>query len=319
MAEELTIGLTVTATPAAPRISLQIPKDVTSSNLRKLASEATKIPLPNLRLIFRGKIIGENETIKAVDEFKLDADCVIHCMGKPVNQATASSQAPAAGAATSTAGSSVTIQPPTSNAAAPAPSANTLQAAFATLRSSNSPPTYMTAVTTLEKILSNIIGNPMEEKYRRVKINNAAFQKRLGGLPGGDDAMKAAGFATDVDDGGEPVYIMHASAEKWPALMAAKATVEGAVREAKAAANQASAPPMMMPGAAAGGMPNFGNLPGMGAGGMGGMGGPDMQQAAAQMMQDPTALQAMLQVSNFICHLLWLLPNYAASSFFKSR
>lgn len=161
----------------------------------------------------------------------------------------------------------------------------------------------MTAVTTLEKILSNIIGNPMEDKYRRVKKMNAAFQKRLGGLVGGDDAMKAAGFTTKVD-GGEEVYIMHASAEGWPFLLATKATVDGAVRDAKAAANMSSAPPpLMMPGMGAGavgggGMPNFGNLPGMGAG----MGGPEMQAAAARMMQDPSAMQAMLQVSYVFCH-----------------
>ena len=158
----------------------------------------------------------------------------------------------------------------------------------------------MTAVTTLEKILSNIIGHPMEDKYRRVKKMNAAFQKRLGGLVGGDDAMKAAGFDTEVD-GGEEVYMMHASAEKWPALVATKAAVDGFVRDAKAAANMSSTPPpMMIPGmgagaAAGGAMPNFGNMPGMGAG----MGGPEMQAAAARMMQDPSAMQAMLQVSNF--------------------
>lgn len=55
----------------------------------------------------------------------------------------------------------------------------------------------------------------MEEKYRKVKKNNAAFQRRLGGLSGGDAAMKAAGFVVENDatDSGEEVYMMHASAE----------------------------------------------------------------------------------------------------------
>ena len=34
-------------------------------------------------------------------------------------------------------------------------------------------------MTTLEKVLSNIANNPMEEKYRKVKLGNAAFQKRF--------------------------------------------------------------------------------------------------------------------------------------------
>ena len=318
--EELSIGLTVTATPSAPRISLTIPKDITSSDLRKRASDATKIPINSLRLIFRGKIIKDENT-PAVDEFKLSPDCVIHCMGKPQEQANAAAAAaasPAASTAPVVAGSSVSIQSPTTTSAsaatanaAPPAANNTIQAALATLKSSNPPQTYVTAVTTLEKILSNIMNHPMEEKYRRVKKQNAAFQKRLGGLTGGDGAMKAAGFDTEMNDDGEEMYIMHASAEKWPALVATKSAVDIAVRDAQAAAAAATstgAPTPMIPqgggmgvaGAAgvggAGGVPNFGNFPGMGAG----MGGPEMQAAAARMMQDPNALQAMLQVSTIL-------------------
>jgi len=81
---------------------------------------------------------------------------------------------------------------------------------------------------------------------------------------------------------------VHASAEKWPELVAAKSTTESAVREAKAAANENSAPPSM---SAASAMPAFGTSGG------GGMMGPDMQGAAERMMSDPSALHAMLQVS----------------------
>lgn len=294
MAGTLTVNLTITAAPSAPRISLSIPKDVTPAALRKLVSEATKIPLDKLRLIFRGRLIGNDGTKNAVEEFKLEEGTVLHCMGKP--EGATAAVAPPAAAIASTAGSSISSTTIPQTNAAPAPSSsNPLQAAFATMRSGNPPLTYVTAVTTLEKILTNIIANPMEEKYRSVKKQNAAFQKRLGGVTGGDAAMKAAGFIIDTKDG-EEVYLMQASAEKWPELVAAKTAVEAAVREAKAAA---SAPPP-----AVGGMPNFGGMPGMdgmgGMSGMGGMGGmpgmgPDMQAAAQRMMQDPAMLQNMLQ------------------------
>ena len=210
MAETVTVNLTITAAPAAPRIPLQIPKDVSGSSLRQLVSDATKIPLPKLRLIFRGRLIADDDK-NAVEEYKLEDESVLHCMGKPEGAdawTTASSTTGAStAAAAAAAGSSVTINPPSRNVDTVAATASDpLRTAFNTLRASNPPQTYMTAVTTLEKILSNIITNPLEEKYRRVKKQNAAFQKRLGGLTGGDDAMKAAGFVTQLDSG-EEVYM----------------------------------------------------------------------------------------------------------------
>ena len=183
-----------------------------------------------------------------------------------------------------------------------------LQSALQKLRTSNAPSVYTTAVTTLEKVLTNIVNNPMEEKYRQVKKANAAFQKRLGGLVGGDDAMKAAGFVVEVVDGAE-VYKLNASEDAWVKLMESKAAVATAVQEAKRATMAPPAPvasgmgglPNMgaMPGM--GGMPGMGAMPGMGGipnmpGGMPNMNDPRMQNAAWDMMSNPEALRNMLQV-----------------------
>lgn len=141
----------------------------------------------------------------------------------------------------------------------------------------------------------------MEEKYRKVKKHNPAFQRRLGGLSGGDAAMRAAGFVTEKEDGSEEeVYSMHASPEAWPKLTAAKAAVEAAVREATQAAAAVGAPSA---GGAAGAVPPFpaGMLPPFpGAAGGGGFppGPPsaEMQNAMSGLLSDPNALQAMMQV-----------------------
>jgi hypothetical protein len=302
-AETITVNLTVTATPAAPRIPVSLPKDVSPCSLRKLVSEATKIPLDKLRLIFRGRLIGDEEDKNAVEEFKLEDGTVLHCMGKP--EVGESPPVSAAGApVASAAGAQVTIQPASNLAAAAAGTnaGNSLQAAFATLRSNNPPQAYATAVTTLDKILNNIVSNPMEEKYRKMRKQNPAFQKKLGGLTGGDAAMKGAGFIIEIENG-EEVYVLHASAEKWPQLMAAKAATEAAVRDANAAANQASAPPMMPPG----GMPNFGGMPGMGMGMPAGV-----SAGMEQFLSDPNALQAMLQVgqTRFSVAISLVFPHY---------
>ena len=295
--DTLTVNLTLTAAPSSPRVSLTIEKTATPTQLREKAAEATKIPLASLRLIFRGRLISDDDSKQVVSEFKLEDDCVLHCMGKPI--AALETTSPAATPTSTTAGSSVSfLNAGTAPAVAPAP-ADPLLAAFDTLRSSNSSSVYLTAVTTLEKILSNCVNYPMEEKYRRVKKQNAAFQRRLGGLPGGDAAMLAAGFLLEGESA-EEYYVLHASAEAWPKLLATMARVEAAVQEAKSSTASSVPPPVGgfggTPGIGAGIPGMGGGMPGMGAGGMPGMGSPDMQNAMANLMADPNALQSMLQV-----------------------
>jgi len=295
MAEDdtLKVHLTVPAAQAAPRIPLTLSKKVTPSSLRKQVSDATRIPVSSLRLIFRGRLIGDDDNKEAVTEFKLEEGCVLHCMGKPTQvdiEEQGSQQQPASSVtAQIRAGSTASIQANSTTVAASSTITNSLQEALTTLRSSNSPSVYLTAVTTLEKILSNISNNPMEEKYRKVKKQNAAFQRRLGGLAGGDLAMKNSGFVVDFDNG-EEVYVMHATAEAWPSLMAAKSSVEEAVKDAKAAASQATAPPPTAAPVGNGGFPAFGS-PGFGNITM----GQQMQNAATSIMSDPNALSQMLQ------------------------
>lgn len=316
--DEVTVHLTVTANQAAPRLPLVVAKTDTAAALFGKVSDATNIPRASLKLIFRGRLIPDDDSKQAVTEFKMEEGSVLHCMGKPTGEGATSAGGASAAVATggvgtqaampaaaAAAGSTFTFQPTAASASAPAmPPADPLAAALASLRGSNSAADYSTAVTTLEKVLSNIISHPMEDKYRKVKKQNPAFQRRLGGLAAGDAAMKAAGFVSQTADG-EEVYMMEASAEAWPSLLRTKAAVDAAAREAKAAANQASAPPqpagmggmLGMPGGGGGmqGMPGGGGVPG-GGGMPAGMAGQDMQSAVANLMADPNALQSMMQV-----------------------
>jgi hypothetical protein len=315
--EKLAVFCAVTAQNGA-RTPLSIDKDLTPTQLRKEVSDATKIPLDSLRLIFRGRMIADNDESKVIDEYKLDKECVLHCMGKPAgSDASASASAvPSTAAAvpmSTTAGSSVSVPTGTAASAPTAPphmstAADPLKTALDMIRSNNPPATYLTAVLTLEKALTNIMTHPLEEKYRKVKQQNPAFRKRLGGLVGGDAAMLAAGFITEMSEG-EQVYMMHASPQAWPKLVASKTIIETAIQQARAG----TAPVMPMGGgggAAGGGMANMPGMGGMGmpAGmpGMGGMGmpgggaagmNPQMQNAMADMMSNPEALQSMLQAS----------------------
>eukprot|EP00934_Nitzschia_sp_Nitz4_P008736 Nitzschia sp. Nitz4//scaffold88_size82704//62508//64147//NITZ4_005303-RA/size82704-augustus-gene-0.85-mRNA-1//-1//CDS//3329559527//8726//frame0 len=284
------------------RVPLTVNNDITPTQLRSEVSQATKIPLDQLRLIFRGRMIKDDDAVQAVSTFKLEEECVLHCMGKPseAGAAPAAAAAPVAAPASSVAASVPTLVP---NAAAAAPvSADPLQEAIRILRTSNTPQVYSTAISTLAKVLNNITSHPMEEKYRKVKVQNAAFRSRLGGVRGGEDAMKAVGFVIEQQDG-ESVYQLHASADAWPKLTAAKATVDTAAQAAKRALNPPALNPLatttgsnntnMFGGSNNAMMPPLGNFqsnPAVEAA----MRDPRMQEMMRGVMSNPEALQQML-------------------------
>jgi len=289
-------------------VTIDTSSKTTPTQLRSQVATTTKIPLGQLRLIFRGKMIKDNEDQNVIDEYKLEQDCVLHCMGKPSADPT-----PAAPPAAAVSAPSVSMEAPSAAAAAssttPISPADPLQQALDMLRTNSaSPDVYTTAVITLNKVLSNIIANPMEEKYRKVKVHNAAFGKRLGNLVGGRQAMLALSFTQTTDESGTQIYLLSASPEAWPALQQAKAKIEQAVTDAKrvsdvstTTANNTNANPFGMPTGAEGMGSGFnaGMGSGFGAGaGMGGMGGannPMAASAAANLMSNPEALQNMMQ------------------------
>jgi hypothetical protein len=297
----ITINLTITASPNSPRIPLKVEEKTTPSDLRKNVATATSIPLPNLRLIFRGRMIKDDDSITdVIEEYKLENESVLHCMGKPEKKEAAAPAAPTSPVAAPAAGSTVSVKPSAATTATTPTASSNLQQALTTLRSSNPPSAYLTAVTTLQKILTNIISHPLEEKYRSIKKSNASFHKRLGGVHGGGDAiMQACGFEIVNTDQGETSYSLQATPSAWNQLLETKKQVDAAVVEAQmmqnsgVAAPAAAAAPMMPPAAGAAPMPGFGaSMPPMPPGGL----TPDMQRAAAEMMSNPAAMQQMLQV-----------------------
>lgn len=297
----ITLHLSLTSSPSTPRVSISVPQDppATGADLRQLASTATKIPLQTMKLIYRGRVIANKEEGDVVKEFKLEEDSVIHVMGKPAattTAATASSSSSSVSAATSSNnGASVNLQTNASSAAtAPSTDASPVSAALTTLRTSNSNDVYRTALSTADKLLNNIISHPMEEKYRTIKKSNPAFNKRLGGVSGGEALLLASGFTIETVDGNE-VYVLRPSAQAWPKLVAAGDEVKRTVAENSNQSNFAhptssAAPPM----AAGGDM-----FPGMPGGGMGmGMGGGGVDAAMQQMMNDPNMMQNMMGMMN---------------------
>lgn len=236
----INVYFVLTQSPSTPRASATMPKNASISTLKEKASEATKIPLAKIKLIFRGRIItGDAESL--ISKFNIENETVVHCLGKPDAAAAASNQTnqsqtnqnqteettSAATASTVTA-PSATANSITNNIES---SPKTLEACLHKLKSQNSSEIYITALQTLSKMASNIIQKPHEEKYRKVKLSNAAFGRRIGNVPGGMDCIYAHGFSASTENGDQ--LVLNASPQAWTNLNEAKKKVDSELNKAK--------------------------------------------------------------------------------------
>merc|ERR1712166_1102101 len=73
-------------------------------------------------------------------------------------------------------------------------SPDSLDTAVASFQSSNSPQVYQLASKTLLTLLSNIIKNPADERFRSIHVTNKAIQQRLLSANGAQSLLLAAGF-----------------------------------------------------------------------------------------------------------------------------
>lgn len=66
-------------------------------------------------------------------------------------------------------------------------------------------------VATIQKYLDNIIRNPDDEKYHRIKLSNRVFQEKVLPLEGTTEFLEAAGFVKQkltVNDTEEEFFVI---------------------------------------------------------------------------------------------------------------
>ncbi|KAI0523013.1 hypothetical protein KFK09_005403 [Dendrobium nobile] len=61
------------------------------------------------------------------------------------------------------------------------------------------------AFQTLLTYVGNVARNPNEEKFRKIRLNNATFQDRVGSLHGGIEFLEICGF--EKQEGGEFLFL----------------------------------------------------------------------------------------------------------------
>ena len=66
--------------------------------------------------------------------------------------------------------------------------------------SQQDPPGALQAIEVLDKLAANILANPSEPKYLRIRANNPSISRKVLHFPGGNDVLLAMGFRTTVAD-----------------------------------------------------------------------------------------------------------------------
>jgi hypothetical protein len=301
-----------------------------TGQLRDAISSKMNCPSETVRIIFMGKVLSVNSAGGAtLQQYGIQDG---HTVLVARSSAPASSAASAGAGAGAAAAAAATRSAP---AAAPAgPSSDPVERGIALMLIRAPKEQALVALKTLNKVCSNIKDHPMEDKYRRLKIANQAFQNRVTKVPGGLDILRALGFkvVTEGEDAG--CYILTPSAELWNVLVSAQEKIVAAIGSLNGGNNNnnnggsigggasGGAAPPVLPGAGGLGAlaQQLGNmdpaamqammgqamnnpaiaqmLGSMGGGGLGPglMGNPDVMQQAMQMMQNPQMMQQAMQM-----------------------
>ena len=64
------------------------------------------------------------------------------------------------------------------------------------------------AFATLNQICLNIVANPAEAKFRRLKLSNPALTAKIFSVPGGRDVLTALGFVLEESAAGEAALVL---------------------------------------------------------------------------------------------------------------
>lgn len=139
------------------------------------ARDAQRFPVAAQRLIFQGQIL-QNE--KMLSEYSVTSGCALHL--------------------TLTPGTARPVVAPAVAPSAPAvSSAETQLRAF--LQQMRTDSGYAVAIQTMQKICENVISHPHEDKYRKLRLGNAALKNRLLDRVRGLDCVKLLGFQDGVE------------------------------------------------------------------------------------------------------------------------
>jgi hypothetical protein len=189
---ELTIQV---VSGAGERLAVHVPTgaETTVLELKQLIEmqNSVRFPVAAQRLIFQGQIL-QNE--KLLGEYNITTGMALHLTLAPGVAASIAAAAAAAPPGPSTVRAAFASLPPSTRAPTPA----TLMRQY--LQQMQSEAGFETAIQTLRKICENIVGHPTEDKYRKLRLGNAALKARLFDKSRGLDCVRLLGFQDGIEE-----------------------------------------------------------------------------------------------------------------------
>ncbi|KAA8493058.1 Thioredoxin H2-1 [Porphyridium purpureum] len=169
------------------------------------------------------------------------------------------------------------------------------------------PSEFQVAAETLITFVRNVETNPGEPKFRRIKLSNAAFQRRLAHRAGGIECVRAFGFEESLDpETNERVLVMPEASARNPELGTVRRQLEAAVAAAAPAGHAGTGAPTA-PGMGSSNSSFGGTFPAMPSSTPPGMpqpppaamgalmGDPSFRNLANELMSDPSAMSEVMQ------------------------
>jgi ubiquilin len=166
------------------------------SSIKSLISPHIQLESDLQKWVYKGKILTEQQETLAFYDFR-DGD-TIHIIK------SISKQSPSSSASTS-----FHQQTPVTY---PVPYFD--QAMGSYLNRNPNEENVKNCLSTISKILSNIIDHPHEEKYRRIKNTNQHFHKKVGSQEGSQQLLQSLGFQLQGEE-----WILHPNAETWNTIV----------------------------------------------------------------------------------------------------
>uniref|UniRef100_A0A7S2SNT8 Ubiquitin-like domain-containing protein n=1 Tax=Rhizochromulina marina TaxID=1034831 RepID=A0A7S2SNT8_9STRA len=247
-ANEITVK--VKRTSGEQMVEMTVAPDLSVQAFKEAIQAKLGVDPAAQRLIHKGKILKDDQ---GLDVYKVATGetVLLQVTQRPAAAGATPSgtQAPVAAAAP---------MPPTAAAMAGTTAPTTgIQAALEEL-SSNPPDALRLGLETLLKVIDNIIQNPNEDKYRRLRPANATFNRKVGSLPGGLRCVREMGFTDGEEEG---TLILAPSTEAWHHLNSCRRLVQEKLDAARRPV------PSPFPGALGSGAgmpfaPPFGGMPG---------------------------------------------------------
>ncbi|KAJ0395329.1 hypothetical protein ATCC90586_003807 [Pythium insidiosum] len=236
-----------------------------------------RFPVAAQRLIFQGQILQND---KRLSEYNIQSGMAVHLTLTP--GASRPAAAPAAAASAS---------PSPAAAVASVSAAETLRGHLQSMRFESGADI---AVQTLQKICENIISHPTEDKYRKLRVANAALKARLFDRSRGMACVQALGFQDGVEAGH---LVLVPTADRWENLVACKRVLDEFAGASPSATQPSFASPFASPSPSA--LPSF--PPG---GGVDNMLAMLQNPMMAQMLQSHPMMQQLAQVNPMAAQVL---------------